>query len=180
MRLKTSNWFQFRWQTMNKPIIAAIVAAALLILPALASAASKLPGDAENLSAPAILAIYNGKTWQWGEGGAYFHPDRTFVAVTAAGKKLSYAEGRWAITTAGDVCFIADWHVNKSVYRNKKTCFSHTASAGKIYQREKPDGEWFVFKNKPAKPGDAINKLKQGNLIVKQFTEAKKKLGPRP
>jgi hypothetical protein len=134
-----------------------------------------LPANGKNMTASAVKNIYTDMTWQWAAGGGYFNPDRTFIAVSGTGKNLSYAEGKWIVTASGGLCFIADWHTAKSVFRQQKTCFYH-ASSGGIYQSKGGSGDWYVFRSKPVKDTDEYNKLRPGNRVAELFAKAKKRL----
>lgn len=153
------------------------LAAALLASGFAAEAAnSKLPPGAKLMAPAAVREIYSGKTWKWQAGGGYFAANKKFHAVSGAGKKLTVAKGRWLVTKSGRLCFVADWTDRRATYRNTKTCFSHATHGGRIYQSKDLSGQWYVFKNNPAKRGDEIRKFRSGDTIAGAYAVAKKKL----
>lgn len=114
--------------------------------PATADDQSRAIQDAP-LSPTELFMLYQGRTWLWATGGAYFSPQpRTFVAWVRAPEGDSYAEGKWIITTDGQVCFKANWHSRQSVVP-VLTCFAHKRVDSTIYQRRLPKGDWYVFKS---------------------------------
>jgi UDPglucose 6-dehydrogenase len=153
---------------MSRTIVRLVVAAAWLAFGSVGAAfaqADDLPAGAVALTAPELLALYGGKTWKWGEGGAFFEKElRSFKARTVNDTGGSTALGRWRITDAGELCIIADWMTATST-SPAVTCWNHAQVRGDIYQRKLPDGSWYVFKHAVTEPGDQFNKLVAEDLV---------------
>jgi hypothetical protein len=142
---------------------ARFVLAAWLCLGAIPALADDPPETATPLTAPELLVIYGGKTWKWGEGGAYFDAEsRQFSALTVGKDGKSITTGRWKITDNGKLCIIAKW--GKSV-ESTETCFEHLTSDGAIYQRKLPGGGWYIFKHAKTDPEDEYAKLVRKDLV---------------
>lgn len=110
-----------------------------------------------------LFTLYQGRTWLWAAGGAYFSPQpRTFVAWSRAVEGDSYAEGKWIITTDGQVCFKAKWHSRESVVP-ALTCFAHKRVDDTIFQRRLPKGDWYVFKSPREGEAQEYSNFKPGD-----------------
>jgi hypothetical protein len=134
-----------------------------------AGAATSAAADAQParrgvpLSPTELFSLYQGRTWLWAAGGAYFSPQpRTFVAWSRAAEGDSYAEGKWLITTDGQVCFRAKWHSRQSV-ASALTCFAHKRVENTIYQRRLPKGDWYVFKSPREGEAQEYSNFKPGD-----------------
>lgn len=165
---------------LDNPKVLAVLAVFASALPGVQAAEAHAknlpPKNAKELHPIEVIALYRGKTWQWETGGGYFAADRKFFAVAGSGKDLTYATGKWIVTENGSLCFIADWHDRKGVYRNTRSCFNHASADGKIYQASAKSGKWYLFKNRPAAPDDEFNKLKSGDLVSGRLAVVKKLL----
>ena len=118
------------------------VALAIGIVSVPAATSSPSAGVPDTALSPAELySLYQGRTWIWPSGGAYFSPQpRSFLAWARSDKGDSYADGKWIITYDGQVCFRADWHFHGG-FTPALTCFGHKHADGKIYQRRLPKGD---------------------------------------
>lgn len=143
----------------------------------MAGAAEKVdpPAGAKPLTAPELLQIYGGKSWDWGApNAAYFSKDegRPFTAVVKADWGVQYAEGRWVLSDSGRLCFEADW---VSTYGRfpAVSCYLHVAANGVIYQRSLPEGEWEILRHAQVQPEDGINALVEADLVSERFAAAR-------
>nr|WP_244923361.1 DUF995 domain-containing protein [[Ochrobactrum] quorumnocens] len=128
---------------------------------------------ASPLSATAIEAIYSGKTWKWKDGGGFFSDNNhRFIAWSQKGRAWSYGQGRWYVTNNGKLCLQAYW-VNKTSSGGDTTCFTHREKDGTIYQKRSLGGDWYIFRNNPARPNDEAAKIIRGDLISKGLTRMK-------
>ena len=147
-----------------------VTAAVLLAIPAAASSQIAEKADAaNNLTRQALYQIYKGRSWMWSDGGAYFRiSKREFTAWVGRGKKSAIAKGIWYLPGRGKTCFRATWTaVDWKV--GKRTCFAHKSDGRNIYQRNLPDGNWYVFKHTPVRYNDEFRKLKPGNHISRNY-----------
>ena len=155
--------------------VAARLAMLVLAASALATgavSAVELPKGAVPLSAVELLSLYGGKTWKWGEGGAYFEREgRQFRARTVDDAGVaSVTSGTWKITDGGKLCFSATW--GSADGTQYETCFGHAAAGGDLYQRRLPDGEWYVFRHAEPQPDDEYGNLVRGDRVSDaQITE---------
>jgi Protein of unknown function (DUF995) len=97
---------------------------------AYATGEADLPDGAEAMPILAARNLFEDKTWEWKEGGAYFGPDRTFKAVVGKGKSLMLAEGRWIVNANAEVCYIAAWRTREQKFRPSKTCYALASKGG--------------------------------------------------
>ncbi|MCO5072337.1 MAG: DUF995 domain-containing protein [Rhizobiaceae bacterium] len=169
-------------RTNKSPAVGAIALAFSLLAigacQATAPAAAAGPDAATEMvpSATELFALYNGRTWAWETGGAYFSPQpRTFSAWSQSGDENVYAEGRWIITNDGRVCFQADWHTRGNV-SPALTCFAHKKADGAIYQRRLPDGEWYVFRSAQKKSPQEYSKFRAGDAVSGKISEIRQAL----
>lgn len=109
-----------------------------------------------------LHTLYSGKTWQWQDGAAYFRPDGGFIAYSGQGTKAAFVKGGWGAYKDGRLCFWGTWKSAEGGSR-KATCFRHAVKGAAVYQ-QKPNGEWYVFKNANAAKADEANKLAAGDL----------------
>ncbi|MCX5570376.1 DUF995 domain-containing protein [Kaistia sp. K-TC2] len=138
-----------------------------------AAADNGLPAGATPLSAAELYALYHDKSWQWPDGaGRMDTADRRFTAWVDGEKGKSWAEGRWQITDAGNLCFTADWHVGQEVFP-ARTCFAHRVAGGTIYQKKEPEGQWVVFRHAPLRADDEATKLVSEDIVSGRLDEFK-------
>jgi Protein of unknown function (DUF995) len=132
--------------------------------------------SAAPLTAEELFQLYNSRSWLWDDGAGYFSPkQRRFTAWAGKGGKASYADGRWFISGPGKLCFKAKWHA-KDGAASAVTCFSHRKKGGIVFQKREPDGEWYAFKNSPAKAGDEYSKVRSGNYVRKRYDQIEARL----
>lgn len=123
------------------------------------------PQRATPLTHKELYRLYGQKSWIWKAGAGYFSVrERRFTAWSSENGTPSYGVGRWFITGRGKLCFRAEWHA-KDGSAPATTCFSHRKQGGVILQKREPAGEWYVFKNAPAKADDEFTKLRRGNYV---------------
>ncbi len=127
-----------------------------------------------SLSIDDLFRIYANKTWVWKDGGAYFKSSgRRFVAVTRKESGLtSYAEGVWILMDGGRMCMRGRW-IGTGGSADDFTCFEHKTANGLVYQRETPDGKWYVFSRWPALGGHEYSKFDPGDQISSQLERVK-------
>ncbi|MDK1385680.1 DUF995 domain-containing protein [Sinorhizobium sp. 8-89] len=124
-----------------------------------------------------LYRLYSQKSWIWKAGAGYFSVrQRRFTAWSKENGRPSYGVGRWFITGPGKLCFKADWHA-KDGSAPATTCFSHRRQGSLILQKREPNGEWYVFKNVPAKPDDEFAKLRRGNYVSARLNRIEAGLG---
>ncbi|MDZ5698799.1 DUF995 domain-containing protein [Chelativorans sp. M5D2P16] len=148
------------------------IALALGFLTAASCGAAAAPEDfAEKaeagspLSSGELYQIYNNRSWLWDQGGGFFSvKERRFTAWAGSGADASYGIGLWFITEPGKLCFRAKWHAREGA-APAVTCFSHRKNDGVIYQRREPDGDWYVFRDVPAKRSNEYAKLRKGDHV---------------
>ena len=128
------------------------------------------------LSAAELHGLYDGKTWIWSDGGAYFAKSGGFEAWSGAGSKAAYATGFWWVNDRGEMCFDGNWRTKEGA-NSAVTCFDHRKDGNVWFQRRSPTGAWYVFKSDPAEPGDEIDKLKPGDQIAADLHRLEKELG---
>lgn len=109
--------------------------------------------EARSLSKKEVVALYDGKSWMWPDGAAYFSPNGKFIAIAGIGKNRSNIKGKWNAYQNGQMCFSGTWKA-KVGRRYDKTCFAHKMAAGNIYQQRLPKGDWYVFRHNPEAVGD--------------------------
>ncbi len=150
----------------NRPTLAALMFAAM--------PANVMAQEAANppASIKVLQALYSGKTWQWQDGAAYFRPDGSFIAYAGNGEKSSFVKGGWGAYKDGRLCFWGTWNAASGNAR-KHTCFRHASNGDTVYQ-QKPNGEWYVFKNAKAVMADEANKLVAGDLASSQVAALQK------
>lgn len=105
------------------------------------------------LSAWEVVDLFRGKTWVWKDGGAFFDGQpRQYLAYKGEGAAATVAIGRWKVASDGTLCTSATWTFSQG---NKEVtdCFDHLARDGAIFQRKKPDGQWYVLRPAPGQPG---------------------------
>lgn len=155
-------------------LLATAFGAALLPLPGVSHAeVAKPPAQARPMTAADLHALYGGKSWQWQDGaGRLDIKDRRFTAISGSGEQSMWAEGRWSVSDAGRLCFIADWHTASGTFP-ARTCFVHKIDGDNIYQRKEPSGEWLVFKHAKPEAGDEFNKLVRDDLVSAELAKLK-------
>ena len=117
------------------------------------------------MTAAELHMLYSNKSWQWSDGaGRMDAENRRFTAVSGSGEQSTWAVGRWSVTDAGRLCFIADWHSQSGVVPGR-TCFLHVIDNDTIYQRKEPSGGWYIFKHAQPEAGDEFKKLVREDLV---------------
>lgn len=148
-------------------------------LDAAAATKSKVNLAAEKatpLTTDELFRLYANRSWLWKDGAGYFpSKQRRFVAETGRGRKSSYGDGTWFLTPPGKLCFRATWYA-KSGSARALTCFSHRTKNGVIYQKREPNGEWYVFKNRPTRANDEHRKLRPGDYVSSKLKRIKARL----
>ncbi|WP_311029549.1 DUF995 domain-containing protein [Mesorhizobium koreense] len=148
-------------------------------LNAAAATKSKVSLAAEKatpLTTDELFRLYANRSWLWKDGAGYFpSKQRRFIAATGQGRKSSYGDGIWFLTSPGKLCFRATWYA-KSGSAPALTCFSHREKNGVIYQKREPNGEWYVFRNRPTRAGDEYRKLRRGDYVSSKLKRIKAKL----
>jgi UDPglucose 6-dehydrogenase len=131
------------------PKIAAFVGAFLLGCVQTAAA----PAGERTLTKKEVVGLYEGKSWLWNSGVAFFAPKGQFTAFAGEGKNRNTVAGDWEALDDGRLCFAGVWTA-KSGRRFARTCFAHKLKDGHIYQRRLPKGEWYVFRHDPEQEED--------------------------
>jgi hypothetical protein len=127
------------------------------------------------LTAKEINAIYEDRTWLWGDGAAYFRTNKEFFAWFGKDEKASYAEGSWSTNDQGLLCFHATWYGLEG-HSASSSCFEHRTDDKNIFQRKTPDGGWYIFSHLPQVPGDLIEKVQNGDRLSDDFQKTKRYL----
>jgi GH43 family beta-xylosidase len=118
---------------------------------------------ARPLTAKELTAIYEGRTWPWEDGAAYFDArGRAFIAWSHSGTEAAYAEGSWSPSDQGRLCSNATWHGREGNGR-KTICWENRSDEKNIFQRMLPDGKWYIIGHHPAQSDDVIQKLEAGD-----------------
>jgi hypothetical protein len=120
-----------------------------------------------SLTKQEVAGIYEGKSWLWTAGVAYFGPKGRFKAATGSGKDRVSIDGNWSVSDGGQMCFYGTWRA-KAGDRYDRSCLLHKTKDGHIYQRLLPNGAWYVFKHEPQQDGDQYKKLVPGNQLWKK------------
>ncbi|RUT34821.1 DUF995 domain-containing protein [Arsenicitalea aurantiaca] len=120
------------------------LALAISALPAQSATLAEAVAKAKPMNAGELYELYAGKTWRWGDGGAYFAADRTFTAIATEDGTPSIAEGRWRITDTGRMCLEATWRF-KGGASPAVTCFQHRSGGRAVFQLAEPGGNWSVM-----------------------------------
>lgn len=123
---------------------------------------------ARALTAKELASVYEGRTWQWDDGASYFAPNRAFVAWTKKGMKAAYADGSWSVSDQGRLCSNAIWHSREGNGPSTK-CWETRIEEKTIYQRQLPDGKWYILAHVPALAEDEIQKLEPGNHVSEAY-----------
>jgi UDPglucose 6-dehydrogenase len=111
------------------------------------------PATERSLTKKEIVELYEGKSWFWEKGIAFFAAKGEFNAFSDEGKARSTVAGDWEALDDGRLCFSGVWRA-KSWRRFVRTCFAHKIKDGQIYQRRIPKGEWYIFRHEPPQEGD--------------------------
>ncbi|MCZ4094247.1 DUF995 domain-containing protein [Sinorhizobium psoraleae] len=159
--------------------LAVAIAAAIGATASVAEAATRRVNaqNAMPLTHDELYRLYSQKSWIWKAGAGYFSVrQRRFTAWSKENGRPSYGVGRWFITGPGKLCFKAEWHA-KDGSAPATTCFSHRRQGSLILQKREPNGEWYVFKNVPAKPDDEFAKLRRGNYVSARLNRIEAGLG---
>jgi UDPglucose 6-dehydrogenase len=135
----------------------AVIAAGCALMTAQAAGT---PASERALTKKEIVDLYEGKSWFWESGVAFFAPKGQFNAFAGEGKDRSTVAGNWEALDDGRLCFSGVWTA-KSWRRSTRTCFGHKIKDSHIYQRRLPKGEWYLFRHDPEQEGD--QKLVPGN-----------------
>jgi uncharacterized protein DUF995 len=128
------------------------------------------------LSVKELNSLYDGRTWVWDDGAAYFSAaNRGFTAWTGKEKTATYGEGSWSVSDQGRLCWNARWH---SLGGNgpSTTCFEHRSDNQNIYQRKLPQGKWYLFGHTPALADDLMQKLQPGDHVSEDYQKNKRYL----
>lgn len=127
--------------------------------------ADKKPRPAQKVDGKYLANTYNGNSWKWRQGYAYFGGGGVFKAVW---EDRGYAEGKWYATHSGNVCYEAHWKSNKGE-QDSKVCWPHVSDTnGVVWQRSGPDSnEWYRLRPETRfEPGFAFkrsfNRIKRG------------------
>lgn len=137
------------------------------------AAEAGVPPATEPMPASELFALYKDKSWRWTDGaGRMESADRRFTAWVDGEKGKSWAEGRWLVTDGGRMCFKATWHSDQGAFP-ETTCFLHRIGNGTIYQRQEPDGAWFVFRSAKKSEDDEAAKLESVDLVSGQIISLK-------
>lgn len=141
--------------------------------PAASASEASPPAGTTPMAASELYLLYRNKSWQWADGaGRMADEDRRFTAWVESDKGKSWAEGRWLVTDAGTMCLKADWHSAEGVFPGK-TCFAHRIGDGTIYQRQVPDGAWYVFRHADGRADDEAKKLVSADLVTDHIDSLK-------
>ncbi|WEX90597.1 DUF995 domain-containing protein [Sinorhizobium garamanticum] len=165
--------------TLRTMSLAVAIAAAIGATASVAEAATRRVNakNATPLTHEELYKLYGQKSWIWNGGAGYFSVrQRRFTAWSRENGNPSYGVGRWFITGPGKLCFTADWHA-KDGTAPATTCFSHSKRGSVIFQKREPDGEWYVFRNAPAKADDEFSKLRRGNYVGARLNKIEAGLG---
>lgn len=142
------------------------------------ASAVTLPAGASPMVASQLFVLYRDKSWQWTDGaGRMSGKDRRFTAWIDGAKGKSWAEGRWLVTDAGLMCIKANWHSAEGIFPGK-TCFAHRMASGTIYQKQEPDGAWYVFRHADGREDDEAKKLVSVDLVTARFESLRPVRGP--
>jgi len=148
-------------------------------LSAVAATKSKMSLAAEKatpLTTDELFRLYANRSWLWKDGAGYFRSkQRRFIAATGRGRKSTYGDGTWFLTSPGKLCFRATWYA-KSGSATALTCFSHREKNGVVYQKREPHGEWYVFRNRPTRANDEYRKLHPGDYVSSKMKRIKARL----
>jgi hypothetical protein len=168
-----------------KPIVSALVMGLIvggLNAGALATAHADAASEARAarpMSVNELYQLYGGRSWIWKDGAGYFGvKQRKFAAYSGKGKSASLGTGTWFISDRGKVCFRANWQAAAGSAR-ALSCFAHRIKNGVIYQRREPSGDWYAFRNAPARRGDEFFKLREGNYVAPKLPRIEAALGKR-
>lgn len=133
---------------------------------AVSDAEASLPPGTVPMAASELFLLYHDKSWQWADGaGRMDSADRRFTAWVDGEKGKSWAEGKWLVTDSGQMCLKADWHSVEGIFPGK-TCFAHRIGDGTIYQKQEPDGAWYVFRHVDGRADDEAKKLVSADLVT--------------
>jgi hypothetical protein len=75
----------------------------------------------------------------------------------------------------GKALLQAKWHA-KSGAASALTRFSHRKKGGAVFQKRERDGEWYVFKNTPARTRDEYGKVRRGNYVSARLKQIEARL----
>jgi len=144
------------------------------------TAARAEPGDAltaRPLTSEEVYQLYGNRSWIWNKGAGFFSvKKREFTAWSRGDGSPSYGAGRWFITSPGKLCFKAKWHAADGS-APALTCFSHREKDGIVYQKREPDGEWYAFRNSPARKSDEYAKLRRGDHVASRLSRIQAQIG---
>jgi hypothetical protein len=118
-----------------------------------AAQAAAAPASERALTKKEVVELYEGKSWIWNTGVAFFAAKGQFKAFTEQGKNRSTVAGTWEATDEGRLCFAGVWTA-KTWRRSERTCFAHKIKDGQLYPRRMPKGEWYIFRHDPAQEED--------------------------
>jgi hypothetical protein len=129
---------------------------------------------ARPLTGKELASMYEGRTWLWADGAAYFGaPSRAFIAWTSNGAKPAYAEGLWSVNDQGHLCSNATWH-SRGGNGQPSICWETRSDERTIYQRKLPDGKWYILSHLPALADDGIQKLQPGDHVSEGYQKNKR------
>jgi uncharacterized protein DUF995 len=129
---------------------------------------------ARPLTGKELTSIYEGRTWTWEDGAAYFGAlHRAFIAWSHSGPEASYGEGSWSVNDQGRLCSDATWHGREGKGR-KTICWENRSDEKNIFQRMLPDGKWYIAGHLPAQPDDVIQKLQAGDRASEGYQKNKR------
>lgn len=115
-----------------------------------------------------LAEMYQGKTWKWEDGHAYFGDNGE---VTAATENDSFGKGRWYTDAQGDLCIKAEWASPDYDGIENKRCWLHARDAnGRLWQTPTDDMRaWYVF--------DPKQNLVEGNPYAPRVNRLRRRLG---
>jgi Protein of unknown function (DUF995) len=128
---------------------------------------------ARYLTAKELTSTYEGHTWQWDDGAAYFAPNRTFIAWANNGIQAAYADGSWSVSDQGRLCSNATWH-GRGGNGQSTMCWEARIDEKTIYQRKLPAGKWYILAHFPARADDGIQKLEPGDHVSAGYQRNKR------
>lgn len=129
--------------------------------------ADKKPRPAQKVGGQYLANTYNGNSWKWSKGYAYFGGGGVFKAIW---EDRGYAEGKWYATQSGNVCYEAHWKSNKGE-EDRKVCWSHVSDAdGVVWQRSSSDrNDWYRLRPE--------TRFERGFVFKRSFNHIKRGLG---
>ncbi len=119
-----------------------------------------VPGLSQQLSPDYVYRMFVGHSADWGGGSyAYWAPGGIFYSVNVTEQSLGY--GKWYATTAGRMCYEADWFWRQDFVLKQntvKTCtrFRMDPGGGLWSTTGDLSGPWFPYATDTLTPGNSI------------------------